>query len=339
MNRNSPPPMQRNPLDDIDWDAVRRYQKLIYIVPLLLLVAFGAWTSYYIVQPEQEAVVKRFGRVVALKQPGLHFKLPFGIDTAQMVPTARVLKQEFGFRTQSVQGRTTYRKDQAHRDESLMLTGDLKVIDVEWVVQYRVSDPDKFLHQFREPEQTLRDVSEAVMRRIVGNSLGSDVLTEKRVQVASTSKTELQKVMDYFDLGIQISTIELQDVTPPEPVKPAFNEVNQAEQERERFINEAEKRRNQVIPRAEGQAEQTIAEAEGYAAKRVNAAKGEAARFTSIYEAYRDAPDVTRQRMYLEMIDDVLPKAGKIYIMDENQTAPLPLLNLGDAKTSLPANR
>ncbi|MGB0743808.1 MAG: FtsH protease activity modulator HflK [Opitutales bacterium] len=331
--------MPRNPLDDFNWESVQRYQKLIYIVPLFLLIAFGAWTSYYIVQPEEEAVVKRFGRVVALKQPGLHFKLPFGIDTAQMVPTARVLKQEFGFRTQGIDGRTSYRKDKMHRDESLMLTGDLKVIDVEWVVQYRVSDPDKFLHQFREPEQTLRDVSEAVMRRIVGNSLGSDVLTEKRVQVASTSKRELQKVMDYFDLGIQISTIELQDVTPPEPVKPAFNEVNQAEQERERFINEAEKRRNQVIPRAEGQAEQTIAEAEGYAAKRVNAAKGEAARFTSIYEAYRDSPDVTRQRMYLEMIDEVLPNAGNIYIMDENQTAPLPLLNLGDAKTTLPANR
>lgn len=331
--------MQRNPLDDINWDAVRRYQKLIYVIPLLLLVGLGAWTSYYIVQPEEEAVVKRFGRVVAQKQPGLHFKLPFGIDTAQMVPTARVLKEEFGFRTQSVEGRTTYRKDRAHRDESLMLTGDLKVIDVEWVVQYRVSDPDKFLHQVREPKQTLRDVSEAVMRRIVGNSLGSDVLTEKRVQVATTSKTELQKAMNYFDLGIQISTIELQDVTPPEPVKPAFNEVNQAEQERERFINEAEKRRNQVVPRAEGRAEQTIAEAEGYAATRVNAAKGQAARFSSVYQAYRDAPDVTRQRMYLEMIDDVLPKAGKIYIMDDNQTAPLPLLNLGDAKTSLPANR
>lgn len=331
--------MQRNPLDDINWDAVRPYQKLIYVIPLLLLVGLGAWTSYYIVQPEEEAVVKRFGKVVAQKQPGLHLKLPFGIDSAQMVPTARVLKQEFGFRTQSVEGRTTYRKDQAHRDESLMLTGDLKVIDVEWVVQYRVSDPDKFLHQFREPEQTLRDVSEAVMRRIVGNNLGSDVLTEKRVEVATASKRELQEIMDYFDLGIQISTIELQDVTPPEPVKPAFNEVNQAEQERERFINEAEKRRNQVIPRAEGQAEQTIAEAEGYAAKRVNAAKGEAARFSSIYQAYRESRDVTRQRMYLEMIDDVLPKAGKIYIMDDNQTAPLPLLNLGDTKTSLPANR
>jgi membrane protease subunit HflK len=331
--------MQRNPLDDIDWDAIRRYQKLIYVVPLFILVAVGILTSYYIVQPEEEAVVKRFGKVVAQKEPGLHFKLPYGIDTAQMVPTARVLKQEFGFRTQGIEGRTNYRKDQQHRDESLMLTGDLKVIDVEWVVQYRVSDPDKFLHQVRDPEETLRDVSESVMRRIVGNSLGSDVLTEKRVQVATTSRTELQKSMDYFDLGIQISTIELQDVTPPGPVKPAFNEVNQAEQERERYINEAEKRRNQVIPRAEGEARQMIAEAQGYAAKRVNAAKGEADRFTAVYQAYSDAADVTRQRMYLEMIDKVLPKAGKIFIMDENQTAPLPLLNLGDTPVSLPANR
>ena len=331
--------MPQNPLDDVDWDAVKRYKKLVLIVPLFLLIAVGALTSYYIVQPEEEAVVKRFGLVVAQKEPGLHFKLPFGIDTAQMVPTARVLKQEFGFRTQGIDGRSSYRKDRMHRDESLMLTGDLKVIDVEWVVQYRVSDPDKFLHQVRDPEQTLRDVSESVMRRIVGNSLGSDVLTEKRVQVANLSRTELQKAMEYFDLGIQISTIELQDVTPPEPVKPAFNEVNQAEQERERFINEAEKRRNQVIPRAEGQARQVIAEAQGYAAKRVNAAKGEADRFTAVYEAYLDAPDVTRQRMYLEMIDQVLPQAGRIFIMDENQTKPLPLLNLGDSSLSLPATR
>ena len=339
MERNTPPPMQRNPLDDVDWGAVRRLRKLIYIVPLLLLIISGALSSYYIVQPEEEAVVKRFGRVIAQKEPGLHFKLPYGIDSAQMVPTARVLKEEFGFRTQGIQGRTSYRKDGVHRDESLMLTGDLKVIDVEWVVQYRISDPDKFLHRVRSPEKTLRDVSESVMRRIVGNSLGSDVLTEKRVQVATSARLELQKALDNFDLGIQISTIELQDVTPPEPVKPAFNEVNQAEQERERFINEAEKRRNQVIPRAEGEALQLIAEARGYAAKRINDAKGEADRFTAVYEAYEDAPDVTRQRMYLEMIDKVLPVAGKIFIMDENQNAPLPLINLSDTPTSLPTAR
>lgn len=336
MNRNSPPPLNQNPLDNIDWDALKQYRKFIVFIPLLLLIIAGGLTSFYIVQPEEEAVVKRFGKVVGQKDPGLHFKLPFNIDTAQMVPTARVLKQEFGFRTTGVGGRTSYRKDQQHQDESLMLTGDLKVIDVEWVVQYRVSDPDAFLHKVRDPEQTLRDVSEAVMRQIVGNSLGSDVLTEKRVQVATNAKQELQKAMEHFELGIQISTIELQDVTPPGPVKPAFNEVNQAEQERERFINEAEKRRNQVIPRAEGQAQQVIAEAQGYAARRINAAKGESERFTAIYEAYLNAPQVTRERMYLEMIDKVLPKAGKIYIMEESQNAPLPLLNLGSGPTQFP---
>jgi len=340
MNRNTPPPNYQNPLDDIDWDAARRQAKWLYIVPILALVGFGIFTSFYIVQPEEEAVVKRFGKVVGQKEPGLHFKIPFGIETAQMVPTARVLKQEFGFRTQG-QGdtRTNYSKSQSQRDESLMLTGDLKVIDVEWVVQYRVSDPDKFLHTVRDPEQTLRDVSEAVMRRIVGNSLGSDVLTEKRVQVATSARIELQEAMDTFDLGLQISTIELQDVTPPEPVKPAFNEVNQAEQERERFINEAEKRRNQVIPRAEGQARQMIAEAQGYAAKRVNAALGETERFSAIYEEYANAPAVTRQRMYLEMIDVVLPNAGKIFIMEDAGNSPLPLMNLGGSAVSLPANR
>lgn len=337
MNRNTSSNTPRNPLDNIDWDAARQQAKWLYILPIIALFVMGILTSFYIVQPEEEAVVKRFGKVVGQKEPGLHFKIPFGIDTAQMVPTARILKQEFGFRTrsQNSNSRANYSKNQTHRDESLMLTGDLKVIDVEWVVQYRVSDPAKFLHKVRDPEQTLRDVSEAVMRRIVGNSLGSDVLTEKRVQVATSARVELQKAMDYFDLGLQISTIELQDVTPPEPVKPAFNEVNQAEQERERFINEAEKRRNQVIPRAEGQARQVIAEAQGYAAQRVNAARGETERFTAIYEEYSNAPAVTRQRMYLEMIDVVLPNAGKVFIMEQSGNAPLPLLNLGDSPVKL----
>jgi membrane protease subunit HflK len=167
------------------------------------------------------------------------------------------------------------------------------------------------------------------MRRVVGNSLGSDVLTEKRVQVATTARLELQEILNSFDLGIQINTIELQDVTPPDLVKPAFNEVNQAEQERERLINEAEKRRNQVIPRAEGQASQIVAEAEAYRAERVNRSRGEAGRFSAILTEYQRAPAITRQRLYLEMIDNVLPKAGPVYIMEEGSNSPLPLLNLG----------
>lgn len=309
-------------------EIVRQYGRFLFVLPILVALLIAGTTSYYIVQPEEEAVVKRFGRVIAIKEPGIHFKVPFGIDRVQPVPTARVLKEEFGFRSVGTDARAQYRKDHMHRVESLMLTGDLKVIDVEWVVQYRISDPDKFLHRARDPRQTLRDNAEAVMRRIVGNSLGSDVLTEKRVQVSTAARHELQALIDSFDLGVQITTIELQDVTPPELVKPAFNEVNQAEQERERLINEAEKRRNQVIPRAEGEARQIVAEAEAYRSERVNRARGEAGRFTSILTEYRQAPDITRRRLYLEMIDNVLPRAGQIYILQEGHTAPVPLMNL-----------
>lgn len=291
------------------------------------LIVLGGLTSFYTVQPEEQAVVKRFGRVVAIKDPGLHFKVPYWIDRNYNVPVRRVLKQEFGFRTQQLDQRTAYEK---LKDESLMLTGDLKVIDVEWVVQYVVDDPNLYLHRVRDQDKTVRDISEAVMRRIVGNSLGSDVLTEKRVRVAQQAKTEMQHLLESFNMGVIIETVELQDVNPPEPVKPAFNEVNQAEQERERLINEAEKRRNQVIPRAGGEAKQMLESAEGYATERVNRAQGEATRFTAILAEYRNMPEVTRRRLYLEMIDQVLPKVGRVYVIEEGQMSPIPLLNLGD---------
>lgn len=316
-------------------EALRQLGPRLIIVPIVALLLIASFSSYYTVEPEEEAVVKRFGRVIAINPPGLHFRIPFGVDRVQFVPTARVLKEEFGFRSAGGEGRAQYEKSRAHREESLMLTGDLKVIDVEWVVQFQIADADRFLHRSRDPVGTLRDTSEAVMRRVVGNSLGSDVLTEKRVQVATTARLELQQILNDFELGIQINTIELQDVTPPDLVKPAFNEVNQAEQERERLINEAEKRRNQVIPRAEGQASQIIAEAEAYRLERVNRARGEAGRFTAILVEYQRAPEITRQRLYLEMIDNVLPKAGPIYIMEEGATSPLPLLNLTEP-TNLP---
>ena len=321
-------------LGNLDWNEIRRYRGLILGIPIFLIILTAIYTSYYTVQPEEEAVVKRFGKVIGIKEPGLHFKLPFGIDTATPVPIQRVLKEEFGFRSVGIDERTQYQKNAIHRAESLMLTGDLKVIDVEWVVQFTIADPNKYLHMSRNPPQTLRDISEAVMRRIVGNSLGSDVLTEKRVEVSTTARAELQQILDSFDIGINVNRIELQDVTPPELVKPAFNEVNQSEQDRETLINEAEKRRNQVIPRAEGQAKQVIAEAEGYAAERVNRSRGEAERFTAILNEYRNAPEVTRKRMYLEMIDTVLQKAGRIYVMEENANSPLPVLNLDTAPAS-----
>ncbi len=295
-----------------------------------VLILWAGLTSIYTVQPEGQAVVKRFGKVIAIKAPGLHFKLPFGIDTQAFVPTARVLKQEFGFGSMGMQQNKgmNYRKNAADQAESLMLTGDLKVVDVEWVVQYRVDDPDKYLHRVRDVNGTIRDVSEAVMRRIVGNSLGSDVLTEKRVLVATQTRDELQQILNTFDMGVRILTVELQDVTPPDTVKPAFNEVNEAEQEKERLINEAEKRRNQAEPRARGEALQMLDAAKGYAAQRTNRATGESARFQAILEEYRNSPDVTRRRLYLEMIDKVLPRLGRVYVIEEGQMGPLPLLNL-----------
>jgi len=295
---------------------------------LVVVVLAGILTSFYTVQPEGKAVVKRFGEVVAIREPGLHMKLPFWIDRTYFVPTERVLKEEFGFRTREAGQRTRYEKSPAQQDESLMLTGDLNVIDVEWVVQYLIKDPDQFLHRVRNQRESIRDVSEAVMRRIVGNRLGSEVLTVGRVEIAAMAKEEMQEILDSYNLGVHISTIELQDVTPPDSVKPAFNEVNEARQEKERLINEAEKRRNQEIPRAMGEAQQIIAKAEGYAAERVNRAEGEASRFTAILKEYRQAPEITRQRLYLETMEDILPRLGKVYVVEEGQMMPIPLLNL-----------
>lgn len=321
-------PYEQNPIEEFLSQFDGKTGGLVLLVMAIVIVLAGVFTSVYTVQPEGQAIVKRFGKVIAIKEPGLHFKLPFRIDRQYFVPTARVLKHEFGFRTASADQPTAYRKSPGHRDESLMLTGDLKVIDVEWVVQYRVIDPDQYLHRVEDPDKTLRDMSEAVMRRIVGNSLGSDVLTEKRVQVSTQAREELQEILDSFEMGVRIGTIELQDVTPPDPVKPAFNEVNQAEQEKESLINEAEKRRNQVVPRASGEARKLIESAEGYAAERVNRADGEVARFSAILKEYLNAPAVTRRRLYLEMIDDVLPRLGQVYVVEEGQTGPIPLLNL-----------
>jgi len=307
----------------------RRIGGGITSVVVLFLLAWGGLTSFYTVQPEQRAVVKRFGSVKGITDPGLHFKIPFGIDQIQLVATERVLKQEFGFRTAGTrQGeRSTYSSAQ-FEDESLMLTGDLNMIDVEWVVQYRINDPIKFLYRMREPTRTLRDISESVMRRIVGNMLGSEVLTIGRVEIQQKAGDEIQQILDQYDAGIRISTVEMQDVVPPPAVQPAFNEVNEARQERERMINEAQKRVNQEIPNAEGAALRTVAEAEGYATERVNRADGESTRFSAVLREYKQAPTVTRSRLYLETLNDILPNIGQILVVQDGQVGPLPLLDV-----------
>jgi membrane protease subunit HflK len=310
------------------------------LILALVAVLWGAVTSFYTVQPEERAVVKRLGQVIGITDPGLHFKLPFGIDEAQLVATERVLKQEFGFRTEalSAQDRTQF-ADRDFPGESLMLTGDLNIIQVEWVVQYRISDPIKFLYGMREPTSTLRDLSESVMRRVVGNRIGSDVLTVGRVEIANTAREEIQSAMDQYDNGIHVITVELQDVVPPPRVQPAFNEVNEARQELERMVNDANRQANQAIPRAEGTAKRVISEAEGYATERVNRAFGEAARFTAVLNEYQSVPEVTRSRLYLEALNDTLPQIGSVLVVQDGQISPLPLLNLRDAQPNVQGQR
>ena len=258
------------------------------IVGALLLIFL--WSTWFTVQPEETGVVQRFGAVDRTVGPGLHFKFPAGIERVRLVPTARVLKEEFGFATAATGGggRTQYAADtKAFKDVSLMLTGDLNVIDVQWIVQYRIEDPVRYLFRVRRSLQTIRDIAEAVMRRVVGNRLGSDVLTVGRVAVSTEVKEEMQKILSAYETGVRLVTVELQDVTPPDPVKPAFNEVNEARQDRERTINQAQERANREIPKARGEATRTITEAEGYAVERINRANGEATRFRAILAEYQ----------------------------------------------------
>jgi len=297
---------------------------------IVLALAIAGWTSWFTVQPEETGVVQRFGKVMRTAEPGLHFKWPFGIEKAQMVPTARVLKEEFGFRSTTVTPgqRTRYVADRTYGDESLMLTGDLNVIDVQWIVQYRIQDPIAYLFNVRNTPKTIRDITEAIMRRAVGNRLGSAVLTTARVEIASEAKEEIQKVLSDYRCGVRLVTVELQDVTPPDPVKPAFNEVNESRQDRERTINQAQEMANREIPKARGVAEQSISEAKGYATERVNRAQGEATRFKAILAEYRTAPQVTRRRLYLEAMADFLKGVEGVYVVDEDQKALVPWIGL-----------
>jgi membrane protease subunit HflK len=305
--------------------------RLVALVVVLIVV----FSSLYAVDADEVGVVLRFGQYVREAESGLHARIPFGIETVRKVSIKRVFKEEFGFRSTVGTGRTTYQSE-GLAAESLMLTGDLNVADVEWIIQYRVLDPVKYLFKLRDPEHTLRAMSEAIMRRVVGDRSVTEVLTVGRVEIAKQVEVELQELMDLFESGIQIVTVKLQDVNPPDPVKPAFNEVNQAKQDQERLLNEAWEEYNKAVPQARGEAERTIAKAEGYALDRVNRAKGDAARFRALYKEYRDAKEVTRQRLYLETIQQVFPKLKEIYVVDETQKTILPLLDVagkgGDGK-------
>jgi membrane protease subunit HflK len=306
-----------------DWKKYMIYYKYILAGIVLIILL---WMTFFQVRPEEVGVITRFGRYIRQEESGLHMKIPV-LERLYKVAVERQQKEEFGFRTTSSGIKSQYTKT-GTADESLMLTGDLNLADVEWVVQYRINDAYKFLFKVREPVITMRDISEACMRKIVGDRTVNEVLTVGRIEIATSVQEEIQKLCTEYSLGIKIEQVVLQDINPPDPVKDAFNAVNQAQQEKETLINQARSEYNKIIPRASGQAEETIQKAEGYATERVNNALGEAARFNALYREYIKAPEVTKRRIYLETMTSVIPKLGNKIITDEGGNNVLPLLQM-----------
>ena len=298
--------------------------KIALIIGVLFVVNI-VYSSFYTIQPGERGVVLRFGKYTKTASPGLNFMVPM-IDQVVKVDIETVRKEEFGYRTK-VPGQKTIYDKRGYDMESLMLTGDKNVIDVEWIVQYKVNDPARFVFNVQNVSEAVRDVSEAAMRRVVGNRDFDYALSNRDIIEASTER-ELQAALDDYESGVEIVTVKLQDVNPPDAVKPAFNEVNEADQDMKRLVNEAEATYNRVIPRARGEAKKIYEESEGYAVERVNLAKGETSRFLSVLEEYSKAKEVTRQRMYLETLQDVFPSVSQMYVIDKEQGSILPFLNL-----------
>ncbi|MFH1854574.1 MAG: FtsH protease activity modulator HflK [Candidatus Omnitrophota bacterium] len=317
LERDKPDPKKAGP----------DFKKYIFSAIGGILVLVFIFSGVYSVGPDEVGIVRRFGKYVRTTNPGLHFKIPMGVERADNVKVQYIYKEEFGFRTLRPGIKSQY-SSKEYFDESLMLTGDLNVLVVEWIVQFKIKDPVKFLFNVRDQRETIRNISEAVMRQIVGNSSMGEVLTMRRVEINQEVQDTLQKILDSYNTGLKIVTVKLQDVNPPDEVKASFNEVNEAKQEKEKMINEAWEAYNKAIPAAKGQAEKTIREAEGYALNNINTAKGDAARFIDTWEAYRNAKEVTRKRLYLEAMNEILPKVGQKYIMDSLSGSILPLLKL-----------
>ncbi|MGD2271451.1 MAG: FtsH protease activity modulator HflK [Desulfobacterales bacterium] len=316
------------PMDEII-NKIKRFKlpggPLIVIIIILLIL--GSSTVYTIDQ-DQVGIVQLFGRYVRTTQPGLNFKLPIGIEKVTKVNVKGVRTEEFGFSSARPGGRTRFMTGSETGNVTLMLTGDLNVAVVPWIVQYRVKNPYNWLFKVRDVRRILIDMSEATMRLVVGDRSINEVIN-KRDEIAVEARGLLQQELDNAETGIHIVTIEMKKTNVPSPVQPSFNEVNQAVQEKEQMIYQAREDYNKAIPTARGEAERTIRAAEGYALDRVNRAQGDAARFTALYREYVKAQDVTKRRLYLETLRDLFPKLGPKYIIDSEQKNLLPLLNLG----------
>lgn len=327
--------MAENPFENINLPpgmkgAFKDSKKLFKVLRYAALGIFGLILiggTVFQVGTEEVGVITRFGRYVRTTDPGLNMKIPFA-ETIYKVPVERQQKLEFGFRTTKAGVNTQYSRGQEARDESLMLTGDLNLAEVEWVIQYRVDNAYDYLFKVRNPEVTMRDISESAMRQVVGDRTVNEVLTVGRTEIANQMELLVQEICTEYSMGVKIDQVVLQDVNPPEPVKAAFNAVNEAQQEKETLINQAKSEYNKVIPKASGEAKETIQKSEGYAVERVNNAKGEVARFNALYSEYVKAPEVTRRRIYLETLSDILPRMGNTIVTDQEGNNVLPLLQM-----------
>jgi membrane protease subunit HflK len=310
---------------EIPFDA----KSILGLVVALLVISAGL-SSFYQVETEEEAVVMRFGKYIKTEKPGLKFKLPWGIDTYERLAVRRQLKQEFGFGTPGATNLNQASSSPAvQQQEKQMVTGDLNGALVEWVIQYRIDEPTEYLFNVRNADETLRDASESVMREVVGDRTVDEVITVGRQEIEDQCLEKLQLLADKYEMGLDINQVQLKNVNPPLPVQASFNEVNQAQQEREKSINIANGDYNKAVPKASGEADQKISEAEGYATERINEAEGDAARFNALFTEYQKAPDVTKRRIYLETMQEVLPQLGKKVVIDEDAQQILPLLELG----------
>ena len=312
-------------------EVVEKFRKIKIpggpIVILMIVLVLIGTTSFFTIAQDEVGVVQLFGRYVRTAQPGLNFKLPLGIERVTKVNVKRIQTEEFGATSGAPEMRSRFSSALEDENATLMLTGDLNVALVPWIVQYRVNDPYNFLFKVQNVRRLLTDMAEATMRLVIGDRSINEVIS-KRDEIALEARSLLQKELDQAETGIHIVTIEMKRTNVPQPVQPSFNEVNEATQEREQMIYQAKEDYNKAIPAARGEAERTVRSAEGYALDRVNRAEGDAARFESVYKEYVKAKDVTKRRLYLETLKELFPKLGPKYIVDSDQKNLLPLLNL-----------
>lgn len=307
------------------WAETRRRLAIAGGCAVLGVLAIS--TSYFQVEAEEVAVVLRFGKHIGTEEPGPHFRIPL-VDQVIKLPVQRQMRHEFGFRTNHQSGGSESIYNTLTHDEARMLTAQRHVAIVEWIVQYIIEQPEKYVFNFRDVDATIRLMSEATMRSVVGDYTIDELITKSRATIELEAQEKLRELNRVYETGVRIENVKLKRVDVPKPVQQAFSEVEEAKQEKDRLINQAREKRNKIIPLAEGRKQQRVSEARGYATERINEATGDANRFIAVAEEYRKAKNVTKTRLYFESMSEILPKARRKVLVDDNMKGMLPLLNL-----------